>query len=62
MADEYNNAVKIFDRGLRQVAVIPPARGGRAHRLNQPEGVTARGNKVWISDTYNNLVLLYELR
>lgn len=62
VSDEYNNVVKIFDRDLHRVAIIPPARGGRAIRLNQPEGVTAREGRVWISDTYNNRIVLYELR
>ena len=62
VADEYNNTVKIFDRDMRRVAWIPPAGGDRAHKLNQPEGVTARGDKVWVSDTYNNRIVLYELR
>lgn len=55
VADQHNNAVKIFDAARRQIATIS---GG----LNRPEGVTARGGRVWVSDTYNNRVLLYRLK
>lgn len=54
VADEHNNQVKIFDARRRPFATIS---GG----LNRPEGVTARGGRVWVSDTYNNRILLYRL-
>ncbi|MCZ6647212.1 MAG: NHL repeat-containing protein [SAR324 cluster bacterium] len=62
VADQHNNKIKIYDLDFRQVALIPSSSGGRAHRLNWPEGVEAHDNRIWVSDTYNNVILLYELR
>jgi DNA-binding beta-propeller fold protein YncE len=60
VADEYNNQVKILDRKRRPVAAIGTGERGMApDRLNKPEGVEVRGGRVWVSDTYNNRILLY---
>ncbi len=29
-------------------------------QLDRPEGVTVRGDHVWVSDTYNNRILLFK--
>lgn len=59
VADENNNQVKIFDRDHKPLATIGSGPG--PDRLNKPEGVTARGDRVWVSDTYNHRILLYRL-
>jgi YVTN family beta-propeller protein len=62
VADQHNNVIRILDGNFHQLATIPPGTGGRATRLNRPEGVTVHEDRVWISDTYNNRILLYRLR
>ncbi len=62
VADQHNNEIKIFDRNLRRLDTIPPSRGGRARRLNWPEGVASDGERIWVSDTYHDQILLYRLR
>jgi YVTN family beta-propeller protein len=62
VADEYNNQIKILDRTRKPIAAIGSGERGKGpNRLNKPEGVEARGNRVWVSDTYNNRILLYRL-
>ncbi len=34
-------------------------RNGRG-QLDRPEGVTVRGDHVWVSDTYNHRILLFK--
>jgi len=62
VADQHNNVIRILDGEFHQVATIPRGTGGRAARLNWPEGVTVRGEQVWVADTYNNRILRYHLR
>ena len=54
VADELNNLIKVFDDAYRPVGTV-----GVADNLNQPEGVAVTGRYIWVSDTYNNRVLLY---
>jgi DNA-binding beta-propeller fold protein YncE len=56
IADEYNNMIRILDAKHAQIAVIAEADG---RPLNKPEGVVARGDLVWVVDSYNDRVLLY---
>ncbi|HEY5720330.1 MAG TPA: NHL repeat-containing protein [Gammaproteobacteria bacterium] len=53
VADQHNDRVVVLDAQRREVAVIG------AGQLNRPEGVAVRGELVWVSDTYNDRVLLY---
>ena len=60
VADEYNNQVKILDPDYRIVEVIGSGeRGSGPGELNKPEGVETRDGLIWISDTYNDRILLY---
>lgn len=60
VADEYNNQVKILDPEYRIIGVIGSGERGRGPgQLNKPEGVETRDGLIWISDTYNDRILLY---
>lgn len=62
VADQYNNRIKILDNARNPVAAIGTGeRGDGPDRLNQPEGVEVWDDLVWVSDTYNNRILLYRL-
>lgn len=62
VADELNNQVKILDAARRLVAVIGTGEPGTGPgQLNRPEGVEVWQNHLWISDTYNDRILLYRL-
>ena len=54
VADEYNNLIKVFDDAYRPMGAV-----GLGDGLNQPEGVAVSGRYIWVSDTYNNRILLY---
>ena len=54
VADEYSNLIKVFDHAYRPVGTV-----GLGDGLNQPEGVAAAGRYIWVSDTYNDRILLY---
>lgn len=63
VADEYNNQVKVFDADFRPVATLGDGQAGKGpNRLRKPEGVEVRGDRLWISDTYNDRILLYRIR
>jgi len=60
VADEYNNQVKILGPDYRIIEVIGTGKRGREPgQLNKPEGVETRNGLIWISDTYNDRILLY---
>jgi sugar lactone lactonase YvrE len=62
VADEHNHQVKIYDSDYRPLWVIGTGKAGDAPgQLRKPEGVAARGGRLWIADTYNNRILLYSL-
>ncbi len=62
VADAYNHQVKVFDEARALVATVGSGQRGKGRgRLNQPEGVAVAGDLVWISDTYNDRVVLYLL-
>ena len=56
VADQHNNMLRIFDVNRREVAAITNA-GGKS--LNYIEGVEAHNGAIWISDTYNNRIVLF---
>jgi len=56
VADQQNNMLRIFD-GQRKEKVSIREAGGKD--LNYIEGVEARNGKIWISDTYNNRIVLF---
>ena len=53
VADQHNNVIKVFDSDRKLVMQF-----GKGD-LNLPEGVEVLGERIWISDTYNNRILLY---
>ena len=60
VADEYNSQIKILDDAYRLAGVIGTgAKGSGPGQFNQPEGVEVAGGRIWISDTYNNRIVLY---
>ncbi len=62
VADEDNNRIKILDAERQLVAVIGTGESGDGpDRLDRPEGVEVWGDLVWVSDTYNDRIVLYRL-
>ncbi len=62
VADEDNHQIRVFQKETQPMTVIGTGRAGSGvNELRKPEGVTTRGNRVWISDTYNDRVVLYRL-
>ena len=55
VADEYNNRILFLDGNLRPAGEIKSG-------LNQPEGVEVLDDRLWVSDTYNDRILLYKLK
>lgn len=59
LADENNNRVLMLDSHHQiQVQIGSGNRGDGPGELNRPEGVAVRGRLVWITDTYNDRILL----
>lgn len=56
VADQHNNQLRVFDHTRKQVGVVKSA-GGKS--LNYIEGVEVVGDRMWISDTYNNRIVLF---
>lgn len=57
VADQHNNMVRVLDSSFRQIAAITQGGGKKLDRI---EGVYVRGDSVWIADTYNNRVVLFQ--
>jgi len=59
LADEYRSRVLHLDKtnAIRQI-LGTGNKGSGPGELNWPEGVEVRGDLIWISDTYNNRILL----
>ncbi len=61
VADEFNHQIKIFDRNYNLIDTIGSGEQGSADgQLNKPEGVEAKGDLVWVADTHNHRILLFE--
>lgn len=58
IADQNNNMVRILDTSQHEIAIVNQA-GKQA--LNMIEGVEVFGGKIWISDTYNNRIVVFDL-
>jgi DNA-binding beta-propeller fold protein YncE len=56
VADQQNNMLRIFDEQKKEVGQI--ARAGEK-QLNYIEGVEVRNGMIWISDTYNDRIVLF---
>jgi len=62
VADQRSSRIKILNAEYRPVGVIGSIQAGAGPgQLDNPEGILAAGDRVWISDTYNNRVVLYRL-
>jgi DNA-binding beta-propeller fold protein YncE len=63
VADQYNNRIQIFAAYPKHddllASITSYSINGKTYRLNKPEGVEVRGEWIWISDTYNDRILLY---
>lgn len=59
LADEYRSRVLRLgnDNAIKQI-IGTGKKGSGPGELNWPEGVEVRGDLIWISDTYNNRILL----
>jgi len=56
IADQHNNMLRIFDNRGREVEAITQA--GDKH-LNYIEGVEVHEGRIWVSDTYNDRIVLF---
>lgn len=63
VADQYNNRIQVFaehpNHNKLLASITSYTIDGENTRLNKPEGVEVRGEWIWISDTYNDRILLY---
>ena len=63
VADQYNNRIQIFaaypEHDKLLASITSYSINGKSYRLNKPEGVEVRDERIWISDTYNDRILLY---
>ncbi len=55
IADQYNHVVRVFDKDATPLISFAD------RHVKLPEGVLAKGNRVWVSDSDGGRVLLYEL-
>lgn len=61
VADEFNHQIKIFDTNYELIDTIGTGeQGSRPGQLNKPEGVEVKGDRVWVADTHNHRILLFE--
>lgn len=56
VADQQNNMLRIFEGKRKEIATINTA-GEKA--LNYIEGVEVSNGRIWISDTYNDRIVLF---
>ena len=62
VADKYNHQVKIISPDGKLMHVLGSGKPGKGEGVfRNPEGVEIRGQDVWISDTYNDRIVLYRL-
>lgn len=62
VADQKNNKIKILNKNHQLVAQIPDNLSGpKKTQLNNPEGIAVNGKHLWVSDTGNNRILLFEV-
>ena len=62
LADEYNDRIVILDRDYRIRGMLPGSRAeSGSSALDHPEGAEIAGNRLWVSDTGNNRIVLYSL-
>ena len=60
VADQHHDIVKVFDSSLRLLGTFASGRRGDGpDDLDRPEEVEIWKDLIWISDTYNNRIVLY---
>lgn len=60
IADQYNNQIKIFNTDYKLIDTIKSYTiDAKSISLNKPEGILAVGLNIWVSDTYNDRIVLY---
>jgi YVTN family beta-propeller protein len=60
VADQHHDIVKVFDSNLKLLGIFASGRRGNGpDELDRPEGVETWMDLIWISDTYNNRIVLY---
>lgn len=62
ISDQYNNRILVLDAAHKPVLAFGDKPDPAFGALNKPEGVEVRGRHMWISDTYNDRVLLLRRR
>jgi len=61
IADRHNNEILVYDKNFKLVTRLSHYRyKDKQQTFNKPEGLEVRERYVWISDTYNNRVLLFK--
>ena len=62
-ADKYSNQVKIIAADGTLVQILGTKSAGKGEGVfDRPEGVEISGDRIWFADTYNNRIVLYEVR
>ena len=62
VADKYAHMVKVISADYQLLGTIGTGNPGKdPGQLNTPEGVAVLGKDLWISDTYNNRIVRYQI-
>ena len=62
LADEYNHRILLIDRNHQLKGVLGTGTRGRSENaFYKPEAVMARGELVWVIDTYNDRIVLLKI-
>lgn len=61
IADRHNNEILVYDKNFKLVTSLSHYRyKDKQQTFNKPEGLEVREQYLWISDTYNNRILLFK--
>ncbi len=65
MADTYNNKIKVIDPASGQTETLAgtgrPGRDDEPPSFDEPAGITAAGDKLYVADTNNHLIRVVDL-
>lgn len=63
VADQYNDRIQVFDPEFAFMGTLATGvRGDGPDQLNRAEGVEVLDDLMWVSDTYNDRIVLYRLK
>lgn len=63
VVDQYNNRVQVFDPEFTLLGTLAAGvRGDGPDQLNRAEGAEVLDDLIWVSDTYNDRIVLYRLQ